>query len=115
MTDLRRRFSELERTSAQLAEAVNPRMQGVSTRASAGTRSFSPRRRRWRDGTAGFGRCEIPPEHLSARLDPDMFSLAQGHQGLGADGRTADLQLQARFESNVVNFVNFVEAAKHYL
>jgi hypothetical protein len=43
-----------------------------------------------------------------------MFSLPQAHHGLGADGQIADEQLQARFESNIVNFMNLVEAAKHY-
>jgi chromate reductase, NAD(P)H dehydrogenase (quinone) len=43
-----------------------------------------------------------------------MFSLAQAHYSFGADGRIADQQLQARFESNIANFMNLVEAAKHY-
>jgi chromate reductase, NAD(P)H dehydrogenase (quinone) len=43
-----------------------------------------------------------------------MFSLVQAHLGVGPDGRLADAQMRARFESNIVNFMNLVEAAKHY-
>jgi hypothetical protein len=43
-----------------------------------------------------------------------MFSLTQAHKGFGPDGRLADAELQARFDSNIVNFLNLVEAAKHY-
>jgi hypothetical protein len=43
-----------------------------------------------------------------------MFSLSGAHHGLGTDGQIADQQVQARFESNIVNFMNLVEAAKHY-
>jgi len=65
-------------------------------------------------GNRGLWALRIPLEHLGARVYPDMFSLAQAHLGFDADGRIADQQLRARFESNIVNFMNLVEAAKHY-
>jgi hypothetical protein len=39
-----------------------------------------------------------------------MFSLAQAHLALNADGTIKDAQLQQRFEGNVANFMNLVEA-----
>ena len=43
-----------------------------------------------------------------------MFSLAQAHRALDPDGRIADAQLQHRFEANIANFMDLVEASKHY-
>jgi hypothetical protein len=43
-----------------------------------------------------------------------MFSLAQAHKALGPDGRIVNDQLQERFEGNVANFMDLVEALKHY-
>ena len=65
-------------------------------------------------GNRGLWALRIPFEHLGARLYPDMFSLAQAHKALGADGRIANEQLQERFEANVANFMDLVEASKHY-
>jgi chromate reductase, NAD(P)H dehydrogenase (quinone) len=65
-------------------------------------------------GNRGLWALRVPLEHLGARVYPDMFSLAQAHRGIGSDGRLADGEMQARFESNIVNFMNLVEAAKHY-
>ena len=65
-------------------------------------------------GNRGLWALRVPLEHLGARVYPDMFSLAQAHTGFGPDGRLADADLQARFESNIINFLNLVEAAKHY-
>ncbi len=65
-------------------------------------------------GNRGLWALRVPFEHLGARLYPDMFSLAQAHQAFDAEGRIASPQLQARFESNVVNFMDQVEASKHY-
>jgi hypothetical protein len=43
-----------------------------------------------------------------------MFSLARAHSAFGDDGRLADPQLQERFETNIRNFIDTVEAHKHY-
>ena len=56
----------------------------------------------------------VPLEHLGARVYPDMFSLAQAHNALAEDGRIANEQLQERFENNIANFMDLVEAATHY-
>ncbi|HEV8065786.1 MAG TPA: NAD(P)H-dependent oxidoreductase [Acidimicrobiales bacterium] len=65
-------------------------------------------------GNRGLWSLRIPLEHLGSRVYPDMFSLAQAHNAFDGDGRIADSQLQQRFEDNIVNFMNSVEAAKHY-
>jgi NAD(P)H-dependent FMN reductase len=56
----------------------------------------------------------VPFEHLGARLYPDMFSLAQAHKAFTAEGRLADGQLQQRFDTNIINFMDLVEASIHY-
>ena len=43
-----------------------------------------------------------------------MFSLAQAHQAFDAEGRLANPQLQERFDTNIVNFMDSVEAFEHY-
>jgi chromate reductase, NAD(P)H dehydrogenase (quinone) len=65
-------------------------------------------------GNRGLWALRIPFEHLGARLYPDMFSLAQAHRAFDAEGRIANEQLQERFETNVANFMDLVEASKHY-
>ncbi|CAL9590106.1 NADPH-dependent FMN reductase [Streptomyces sp. enrichment culture] len=65
-------------------------------------------------GNRGLWALRVPLEHLGARVYPDMFSLAAAHTQLGDDGRIADETLQKRFEANIVNFMNLVEAATHY-
>ena len=65
-------------------------------------------------GNRGAWALRVPFEHLGARIYPDMFSLARGHKAFDDDGRIANDQLQERFENNVVNFMDAVEAAKHY-
>jgi NAD(P)H-dependent FMN reductase len=65
-------------------------------------------------GNRGLWALRVPFEHLGARVYPDMFSLSQAHQALGADGRIANGMLQQRFESTIECFVDLVEAAKHY-
>ena len=65
-------------------------------------------------GNRGLWALRVPFEHLGARIYPDMFSLAQAHKAFDADGRLANEQLQERFESNVANFLDQVEASKHY-
>jgi chromate reductase len=65
-------------------------------------------------GNRGLWALRIPFEHLGARLYPDMFSLAQAHNALTGDGRIVNPQLQERFDTNIVNFMDLVEAATHY-
>jgi NAD(P)H-dependent FMN reductase len=65
-------------------------------------------------GNRGLWALRVPLEHLGARLYPDMFSLAQAHTALDSEGRLADASLQQRFDTNIMNFMDLVEAAKHY-
>jgi chromate reductase len=65
-------------------------------------------------GNRGLWALRVPFEHLGARIYPDMFSLAQTHQAFDGDGQIANPQLQERFESNIVGFMDLVEATKHY-
>ena len=65
-------------------------------------------------GNRGVWALRVPFEHLGARIYPDMFSLAQAHSAFSEEGRIADQQLQERFDTNIVNFMNSVEAFKHY-
>jgi chromate reductase, NAD(P)H dehydrogenase (quinone) len=65
-------------------------------------------------GNRGLWALRIPFEHLGARIYPDMFSLAQAHKAFDGEGRIADPQLQERFVANIVNFMDLVEASKHY-
>jgi chromate reductase, NAD(P)H dehydrogenase (quinone) len=65
-------------------------------------------------GNRGLWALRVPFEHLGARLYPDMFSLAQAHAAFDDEGRLANDQLQERFDTNIVNFIDQVEASKHY-
>jgi NAD(P)H-dependent FMN reductase len=65
-------------------------------------------------GNRGLWALRVPLEHLGARVYPDMFSLPRAHLGIGSDGRIIESAVQARFESNIVNFMNLVEAATNY-
>jgi chromate reductase, NAD(P)H dehydrogenase (quinone) len=65
-------------------------------------------------GNRGLWALRVPFEHLGARIYPDMFSLAQAHGALDSEGRIANGQLQERFQTNIVNFMDAVEAHKHY-
>jgi chromate reductase len=65
-------------------------------------------------GNRGLWALRVPFEHLGARIYPDMFSLAQAHSAFDERGRIVGDQLQERFETNIVNFVDVVEAHKHY-
>lgn len=65
-------------------------------------------------GNRGAWALRIPFEHLGARVYPDMFSLAQAHQAFDDDERIANPQLQERFESTIVGFMDLAEASKHY-
>jgi chromate reductase, NAD(P)H dehydrogenase (quinone) len=65
-------------------------------------------------GNRGLWALRVPFEHLGARIYPDMFSLAQANNAFDDGGRIANDQLQKRFDTNVVNFMDAVEASKHY-
>ena len=65
-------------------------------------------------GNRGAWALRVPLEHLGARVYPDMFSLAQAHQAFDDDGRIANAELQKRFESTIVGFMDLAEASKHY-
>jgi len=65
-------------------------------------------------GNRGAWALRIPFEHLGARVYPDMFSLARAHKAFDDEGRIADAQLQARFDTTIVDFMDVVEASKHY-
>jgi NAD(P)H-dependent FMN reductase len=65
-------------------------------------------------GNRGAWAGRVPLEHLGARVYPDMFSLAQAHRRLDAEGMITDSELMRRFESTVVSFMDLVEASKHY-
>lgn len=65
-------------------------------------------------GNRGLWALRVPFEHLGARVYPDMFSLAQAHNAFTEEERIANAQLQERFDMNIANFMDLVEAAKHY-
>jgi chromate reductase, NAD(P)H dehydrogenase (quinone) len=65
-------------------------------------------------GNRGLWALRVPFEHLGARVYPDMFSLAQAHNAFTEEESIANAQLQERFETNIANFMDLVEAAKHY-
>jgi NAD(P)H-dependent FMN reductase len=65
-------------------------------------------------GNRGLWALRMPLEHLGARVYPDMFSLASAHQAFAPDGRIANGELGARLEKTIVDFMDLVEAAKHY-
>lgn len=65
-------------------------------------------------GNRGLWALRVPLEHLGARIYPDMFSLAQAHNGFKEDGSLANEKLQERLKSIISCFLNLVEAAKHY-
>ena len=65
-------------------------------------------------GNKGLWALRIPLEHLGTRAYPDMFSLATAHKAFNADDEIADETLAKRFEQNIIQFMDLVEAAKHY-
>lgn len=65
-------------------------------------------------GNRGLWALRVPFEHLGARIYPDMFSLAQAHSAFDGEGQLADEALRRRFADNIVNFLDSVEAHKHY-
>lgn len=65
-------------------------------------------------GNKSLWSLRMPLEHLGARVYPNMFSLATAHKAFTPDGKLTDETLSARFESNLIAFMNLVEAQKHY-
>ena len=65
-------------------------------------------------GNRGVWALRAPFEHLGARIYRDMFSLAQSHRAFDGVGRIANVELQARFDTTIVDFMDVVEASKHY-
>jgi NAD(P)H-dependent FMN reductase len=65
-------------------------------------------------GNRGLWSLRVPLEHLGSRVYPDMFSLAQAHLAFDDRGQLADPQLRDRFQANIANFLDLVEASKHY-
>jgi chromate reductase, NAD(P)H dehydrogenase (quinone) len=65
-------------------------------------------------GNRGLWSLRIPLEHLGARVFPNMFSLSTAHKAFNEEGKISDDTLAKRFETNIVAFMDLVEAAKHY-
>lgn len=65
-------------------------------------------------GTRGLWALRVPLEHLGARIYPDMFSLAQAHNGFREGGSLENEKLHERLKSIISCFLSLVEAAKHY-
>ena len=65
-------------------------------------------------GNRGAWALRVPLEHLGVRVYPDMFSLAQAHQAFDAAGRLASADLGGRLDRTIAQFMDLVEAAKHY-
>ncbi|HET9057437.1 MAG TPA: NAD(P)H-dependent oxidoreductase [Chitinophagaceae bacterium] len=65
-------------------------------------------------GNRALWSLRMPLEHLGTRVYPNMFSLAIAHKAFTPEGNIADEILQQRFETNIVAFMNLVEAAKNY-
>jgi len=65
-------------------------------------------------GNRGVWALRVPLEHLGARVYPDMFSLAQAHQAFDANGGLINAKLQERLDQTIAQFMDLVEAAKHY-
>jgi len=65
-------------------------------------------------GNRGLWSLRVPLEHLGTRLYPDMFSLAQAQHAFDDLDQIADPRLRDRFAANIENFMDLVEASKHY-
>ncbi|MCW2960665.1 MAG: NADPH-dependent reductase [Thermoleophilia bacterium] len=65
-------------------------------------------------GNRGLWALRMPLEHLGTRVYPDMFSLAQAHSAIDADGKLTVPVLQERLEQTVAAWADLVEASKHY-
>lgn len=65
-------------------------------------------------GNRGLWSIRVPLEHLGSRVYPDMFSLAQAHNGFNDDGTLSYEPLNERFAQTLKDWVDLVEASKHY-
>lgn len=65
-------------------------------------------------GNRGLWSLRMPLEHLGTRVYPDMFSLAQAHQQIDADGQIAMEALRERFRQTLTDWADQVEASTHY-
>lgn len=65
-------------------------------------------------GNKALWSLRMPLEHLGTSVYPNMFSLAMAHKAFSSDGKIADEILAQRFETNIVAFMQLVEAAKNY-
>ncbi|GAA0478518.1 NAD(P)H-dependent oxidoreductase [Streptomyces sp. NPDC046215] len=65
-------------------------------------------------GNRGLWALRIPLEHLGTRVYPDMFSLAQAHEGFTDSGDLADSGLGQRLTETVESFLRLVEADTRY-
>jgi chromate reductase len=65
-------------------------------------------------GNRGLWALRIPLEHLSARVFPEMFSLALAHKAFTAEGQLSDALLAKRLETTIQSFMDLVEAVKRY-
>ncbi|MGW1882730.1 NADPH-dependent FMN reductase [Streptomyces sp. NPDC001970] len=66
-------------------------------------------------GNRGLWALRVPLEHLGTRVYPDMFSLANAHQGFTDDGSLTDFGLQQRLAETVEAFLRLVEADARYV
>jgi NAD(P)H-dependent FMN reductase len=65
-------------------------------------------------GNRGAWALRVPFEHLGARVYPDMFSLAQADKAFDSDGRLTNAALSSRLDRTISEFMELVDAAKHY-
>jgi chromate reductase len=61
----------------------------------------------------GLWSLRVPPEHLGARVYPDMFALAQAPAQL-AEGELVSQEVHQRPVTTLGSFLDIVEATKHY-
>ncbi|WKK23444.1 NAD(P)H-dependent oxidoreductase [Streptomyces olivoreticuli] len=66
-------------------------------------------------GNRGLWALRVPLEHLGTRVYPDMFSLAQAHEGFTDSGDLTDSGLQERLVEAVAAFLQLVEADTRYV
>ncbi|RZJ33815.1 MAG: NADPH-dependent oxidoreductase [Flavobacterium sp.] len=65
-------------------------------------------------GNHGLWSLRTPLVKLGTDVYSGMFSLASAHNGFTPEGAIADESLAKRFETNLVSFMQLVEAHKHY-
>ncbi|MEU3751378.1 NAD(P)H-dependent oxidoreductase [Streptomyces olivoreticuli] len=66
-------------------------------------------------GNRGLWALRVPLEHLGTRVYPDMFSLAQAHEGFTDSGDLTDSGLHERLVEAVAAFLQLVEADTRYV